>query len=182
MKPYILLIVLYLISAKEESTNTTISDGKLSFLGVTTISRHSSKKVTGGDYVALEVDSYTKRSSYVIKIIFQCSQFFDKFYYKYKSSDSNFYTEFALGFFTSSSTYDIYRNGTECTVNLWWTRGTYKYLLLIPGDVEGENKMLIKNDEPLSKTAKIILYVVIGVLVLVFIIVILVLFKKGVFS
>ena len=45
MKPYILLIVLYLISAKEESTNATISDGKLSFLGVTTISRHSSKKL-----------------------------------------------------------------------------------------------------------------------------------------
>jgi len=167
MKVFVIFTLILYISAKEEITNTNITNSEktpLTGIFVTEISRHSSKKVKGGDYVSLATSSYTRNSDYNVYISFKSEIPTYKIYYKYKSSNSDDVTDFVLGYFSQGSCSTYVRNGTEYTFTLTWTHRSSKFLLLIPEELDGVDEYTIQNGEPLTESEKLIRYIIFGVI------------------
>ena len=161
MKIYILIFLIICLSGRDEIEESR--DTKIFSFFVQNIPRHSIKEVDGGDYVSLEVDSYSKYSTIPIYCAFNSTEDIEKFNYQYRSYKTNDWLDFATSLFWSSYSTNYTKKGTEYNFTMLWTRtSTQKYLLFIPQKIGGSNKITIQNDYP-SNTSFIIAIIVLGV-------------------
>lgn len=181
MKVFAIFTLILYISAKEEKSNANIiTTEKIPLTGifVTEISRHYSKKAKGGDYVSLDISSYTRNSDINIYVTFKSEIPTYKIYYKYKSSNSDDLADFEIGFFTQSSSENCVKNGTEYTFTLTWTKKSSHYLLFIPEELDGVDEYTIQNGELLTENEKLIRYIIFGIIGLIIIVGVLIVLIK----
>ena len=86
MKKCLLLVLFICLSAKDEITES--NNAKVFSFFVQNIPRHYVSQVDGGDYVSLEIGTYTKGSNIDIYCAFNSTEDLDSFSYQYKFSDS----------------------------------------------------------------------------------------------
>ena len=178
MKKCLLLVLLICLSAKDEITES--NNAKVFSFFVQNIPRHTVKQVDGGDYVSLEISSYTKGSYIDVYCAFNSTEDLDSFSYKYRSYDTNDMIDFITSLFWDGTSSTFTKNGTEYNFSMSWKRtSSYDYLLFIPQKIGGDNKITIQNDYPRTRYEVIIMLVIFGVIIVAgIIIVLIVIFKK----
>ena len=169
MKKCLLLVLFICLSAKDEITES--NNAKVFSFFVQNIPRHTVKQVDGGDYVSLEISSYTKGSYIDVYCAFNSTEDLDSFSYKYRSYDTNDMIDFITSLFWDGTSSTFTKNGTEYNFSMSWKRtSSYDYLLFIPQKIGGDNKITIQNDYPCIDYLTIIMFVISGVLSLIAII------------
>ena len=176
MKIYIFTFLIICLSGRDEIEESR--NAKIFSIFVQNVPRHSIKEVDGGDYVSLEIDSYSKYSTIPIYCAFNTTEDIEQFKYQYRSYKTNDWSDFVTSLFWNGYSTNYTKKGTEYNFTMYWTRtSSLKYLLFIPQKIGGSNKITIQNDYP-SNVSTIIGLIVIGVIVVGFVIFVAFIFIK----
>ena len=170
MKTYIFVFLIICLSGKDELEES--QNAKINSLFVQNIPRHKKKEVDGGDYVSLEISSYSKYSTISAYCAFNSTTDIDHFNYQYRAYDTNDYMDFVTSFFWDGTSTNYTKNGNEYNFTIHWKYSSYKYILFIPEKVGGKNKIVIQNDNLSNSIINMIALIVAIVIILGIVIVI----------